>query len=572
MSGLRILICVVLCFAVFGCETPVCAQSVPSTEDVSENFQTQGMMRYFHPQYLFRKLPEVANWMYKISVAVAFPIFVFGVLLSVGRHNTDLMRDIMRPALALGIIVLLPVLFGYAQSAVTAIAEALPGENPATIKMFMSNASMLVSKANSQSDDSYASESVEDGEDGEAEDLPFYKRWASGAKELWDGVTDFGPSQIYLILQDFVRECVRKLVWVIMSVILQIFLLISSLILVFYDLARYFLMLMGYGMMPVAIGALLVDTLRPQARTFILEIVGVICWPIGYAAVSIGTLALLDLTANVYASVFSIIPLYGTGAGEAIGSSFSELLMGEDLATKLVGFTVGVREGVAITIGSLFLLLIAPVFTCIWVVLGTLSVPFLTHKLISTGGNPFGSLMSGTAKTTGAVVAEGAHMATAMAATGGYSNLMGLGGGGGSGGGSGGGAGGPSAGGGGSGGGGGGGAMAGMLVGGPAGAAAGAAADMAGSVAGKAASAAGGSGGGGGSSGGGGGLSPAKMAGIQAMMGAAISARKLAQSFNGDPNSAAGAVDSGFDEAQRYRGIANMAAQNSRNGSPAAGE
>ena len=156
---------------------------------------------------------------------------------------------------------------------------------------------------------------------------------------------------------------------------------LASVIVFYAYLAQKFILYVGYGFAPLFVGFLAVRTLHSIGVSYLLGFVGVLCWPIGWAAASIMTKGLLDFMSDQ-----SFLTL--GGASGAIGYGLQNLI------------------GVAV-LG-------------VWLIFSTIAAPVIIQKAISTG-TQIGQALAGGAVTAGSSAAvSGAGAAAAYGSGGGF--------------------------------------------------------------------------------------------------------------------------------------------------------
>jgi hypothetical protein len=123
-------------------------------------------------------------------------------------------------------------------------------------------------------------------------------------------------------------------------------------------------------LMPISIACLSIRAAEGSAQNFLKSIVGVMCWPVGWALVHIGTMAALqNLQAPSWtASLFQLV---------------------------LSGASLGV--------------------VCLWMVVGTIGAPFLIARAVTSGSNFAAELVGGVAGAAGQHAAHGVKSGTAVA-------------------------------------------------------------------------------------------------------------------------------------------------------------
>ncbi len=189
------------------------------------------------------------------------------------------------------------------------------------------------------------------------------QKGASSSKSWWDKITD---SQV-------VFETL-------LSFVLYLFGFLASVIVFYAYLIQKFILYLGYALAPIFIGFLAVRTLQSIGTSYLLGLVGVMLWPLGWGAAAIMTQGLLDFMADQGFLAF------GGVAGAA-------------------SYTLQNLMGVAV-LG-------------VWLIFSTIAAPVILQKAIATGSQ-IGSALAAGAVTAGVAAATtGAGTAATISAGGG---------------------------------------------------------------------------------------------------------------------------------------------------------
>jgi hypothetical protein len=197
---------------------------------------------------------------------------------------------------------------------------------------------------------------------------------------VFKALSIFGAFLIWLILQ-----CCGIVMYVFLSV-------------------RFLLVHLESIVLPVFIGMIATESLRGTGNSFVLGIVGIVFWPLGWALGHIGTLAL----ANWFNSLLALT-LHVPGTPQP-GAIYDMIVNG-----PAGGLPVPTPQALAVAIGITFggALIIG-----IYVLIVTFSAPFIIGKALKSGSGMFGEMVGGAAKGAAGLGAAAAGLA-ALAMTGG---------------------------------------------------------------------------------------------------------------------------------------------------------
>ena len=152
-------------------------------------------------------------------------------------------------------------------------------------------------------------------------------------------------------------------------------------VIVFYAyLIQKFVLYLGYALAPIFVGFLAVRTLQSTGTSYLLGLVGVMLWPLGWGAAAIMTQGLLDFMADQSFLAFG-------GVGGAAGYTLQNLM------------------GVAV-LG-------------VWLIFSTIAAPVILQKAIATGSQIGSALAAGAATAGVAAATTGASTAATIGAGGG---------------------------------------------------------------------------------------------------------------------------------------------------------
>jgi hypothetical protein len=175
---------------------------------------------------------------------------------------------------------------------------------------------------------------------------------------------------------------------------------------------RFLLVHLESIVLPVFIAMIATDSLRVAGNNFVLGIVGIIFWPLGWTLGHIGTLAL----ANWFNSLIALT-LHVPGTPQP-GAIYDMIVNG-----PTAGLPLPMPQALAAAVGITF---VGSLIIGIYVLIVTFSAPFIIAKALKSGSGMFGDMLGGTAKGVAALGAAAAGLA-AMAMTGGAAAKAGVG-------------------------------------------------------------------------------------------------------------------------------------------------
>lgn len=199
---------------------------------------------------------------------------------------------------------------------------------------------------------------------------------------------------------------IKSFVGFFISMVIYLLLHLCALFMVCVETIRYFLIRCGALILPIFIAGLMTKNFRAQSITYIFSLVGILCWPIGWALGHIGTVALYD-------SILQIINGSLTTDSQMASNVIEELSTVENpfVHVSIVASWIAVA-----TVGNLLCLLGMFLGIVLWVLLVTLSAPFLIQRCVSSGAQFFTGLAGGTAQGVARAVGGGASYAMVRSA------------------------------------------------------------------------------------------------------------------------------------------------------------
>lgn len=187
----------------------------------------------------------------------------------------------------------------------------------------------------------------------------------------------------------WVMKGIKSLVVLCIGAVVSATMSLCAFFVIILETLRYFLTQCGALILPVFIAGLMTQSFRSQSITFIFGLIGMLCWPLGWSLGHIGTTAL-------YESILEIVNgciITDSGAAHKIVEVLSEI----ENPWCYIGITAGWLA--TASIGSLLWLMVLFLSIVVWVIIVTLSAPFLMQKCISCGAQFFNGLASGAGQT-----------------------------------------------------------------------------------------------------------------------------------------------------------------------------
>ena len=233
------------------------------------------------------------------------------------------------------------------------------------------------------------------------------------SREVVDAIVDPAQNAFYEAISKFSLIAVKIYRTVIVWLICVVFIVLLGLAwgaAMLLEMVRQGLLIGMSIMLPFFIGCLPHRTLGTHGRTFVFQFIGVCLWPLGFAIVDMGMMALYEGFLIILIEPFlKAVKLVGDGSAtwsvvdivskslsnDPIGAQVS-FKPGSDLAVMAEAYGVNIPATNAynmITLrawldptvyfkGGMWLL-----FLCVWVVIGTIGVPVAMMKLASSGSS-----------------------------------------------------------------------------------------------------------------------------------------------------------------------------------------
>ena len=150
----------------------------------------------------------------------------------------------------------------------------------------------------------------------------------------------------------------------------------------FAEILRLFLFHGGLAIVPVFIAGLGVDCMKNQSVRYILGLVSVGLWPVGWAMANIGTVYLINVA-----------------TGNFISNLLTDVMRG---TPGFFGTAVPTIAAAAahVTWGDLALLVALTLGLCIWMLMGLIYGPVLISRILTQGAQMVGGMVGAAAATT----------------------------------------------------------------------------------------------------------------------------------------------------------------------------
>ena len=167
---------------------------------------------------------------------------------------------------------------------------------------------------------------------------------------------------------------------------------------------RFLLVHLESIVLPVFIAMIATDSLRGTGNNFVLGIVGIIFWPLGWALGHIGTLALANWFNSLVALVLHVPGTPGPGA-------IYDMIVNGPAGALPAPTPQSLAAAVGITV-------VGALIIGIYVLIVTFSAPFIIAKALKSGSGIYGDMIGGTAKGVAALGAAAAGLAALAMASG----------------------------------------------------------------------------------------------------------------------------------------------------------
>lgn len=379
--------------------------------------QTQSL---FDPSYLFQPVPELAG-----QIRPYFEMLAFLVLVAAGVRRWlmmpyDKLMGIVPVAIYGLCIALIPLLLNTSDEAVDSLVAKSGMADPNTVFQRLMELSAPFKPMNrgeqiniqkvqaaEASPDQYAQEIVKQYSFWGIDMTPavnFLKQLREGTgnamRAAFDTVKDpvgsVSNGMRYLLFKAL-AFIGAGFVWLLMQA--------CGLVCYVFICIRYLLIHLESIVLPVFIAMMATETMRGTGHTFVLGLLGIVFWPLGWGLGHIGTVAIGTWFSTMIAT---LLGYQRDGTSLSDGVIFDWIMNGDALGLPLMSPQSQC---------CLILVAVAGAFVLgIWVLLVTFSAPFVIARSLRSGSGMFSELTGGTAKS--ALALGGAALQVAAAAMG----------------------------------------------------------------------------------------------------------------------------------------------------------
>jgi hypothetical protein len=386
----------------------------------------------FDPQNLFSAVPALAAQFRPYFVLLAFVIVGASVGTRILRHQGDIAMAWVPSLIYALFIVIIPVALNSIDGAVLDLVQQSGMTDPAAIFTKMtglsdpfrpSDAGELRNQQQLQAD-AHNPETL-------AKDLQnqgmLWGMDLSGWNNFWSVVAgnaqktsadikaslDFAKDPLGTI-GNTIRYVCFKVLAIFGAFLIWLILQCCGIVIYVFLSVRFLLVHLESIVLPVFVAMIATDSLRGTGNNFVLGIVGIIFWPLGWALGHIGTLAL----ANWFSSLVALtLHVPGTSAPGAI---YDMIVNG-----PLAGQPLPMPQALAAAVGITFF---GALVIGIYVLVVTFSAPFIIAKALKSGSGMYGEMVGGSAKGAAGLGAAAAGLAALAMSGGGAAATAGAGG------------------------------------------------------------------------------------------------------------------------------------------------
>lgn len=259
--------------------------------------------------------------------------------------------------------------------------------------------------------------------------------WLSGHEGLQSAqekLAEMVQTPVHMV-HAFIREISMRILAFAVAGLVSLVLLLASFIIAIMESIRHFLLLTMSIMLPVFLAGLLSESWRGACRNFILQFIGVLAWPIGWALGNLGTLMGFRILCNrmiepilQFQALSQGVAAHGAGGwgSSAIenGGIFMRMAVLRDTSLgQIVGSQFEVINGSGATAPEYFQVMayVDPTWAIsligmtlallLWILFTTIMIPALMNSLIANGS----SFYHGATMQTANQVQNLAYMAVA---------------------------------------------------------------------------------------------------------------------------------------------------------------
>jgi hypothetical protein len=235
------------------------------------------------------------------------------------------------------------------------------------------------------------------------------------ARQAWDSTvgdaTEWVANNVNGIGQ-FMLKLPRILLVAAIMPIVAICFGVGAIIMVVMETLRFFIIYLASILLPLAVGALAVPSLRSMGMTYILSIVGVMSWPIGWMLVNMGTFAIFDTIIATLSGdlIREMHPQRAQEFMNVVSSMTMTAPGGAPVAQDTAVFAA--VSALSLSVTSLLNVALLTLGLFVWMLLGSIGGAFAISKTFTTGAGfaapMVGATMQGMAKAAGAALKLGA--------------------------------------------------------------------------------------------------------------------------------------------------------------------
>jgi hypothetical protein len=377
----------------------------------------------FDPQTLFDAIPGIAANFRKYFDLLAFVIVSSALVNRIARHQADIVTAWVPGLIYALFIILVPVGLNAIDGAVLDLVGQSGMTDPTAIFTKMTtlsdpfepsdvgelrNVQQLQADANNP--EALAKDLQNQNWVVAGIDLSgfvnFYKVVTGNAQKASADIKaslDFAKDPLGTV-GNAIRYAVFKLLAILGAFSIWLILQCCGIVMYVFLSVRYLLVHLESIVLPVFIAMIATDSLRGAGNNFVLGLVGIIFWPLGWALGHIGTLAL----ANWFDSLVALT-LHVPGTQQP-GAIYDMIVNG-----PAGGLPAPTLQALAMAVGITF---VGAMIIGIYVLIVTFAAPFIIGKALKSGSGIFGEMVGGTAKGAAGLGAAAAGLA-ALAMTGG---------------------------------------------------------------------------------------------------------------------------------------------------------
>ena len=368
--------------------TSASAQTPTPSPAAGGGVQNAGRFAELEGSNVFSTLPDLATKGRQIFTAFAFVMVLAGVVNTVYRAESykAMLQPVLAAALVAGCIHAIPYLMNLGLTIADDAAVAT-GTGSATVvaNKVTAMADLFIDPEKSQAQAPAGTTATANAVNKDDTTFLggigayFSNRWAnvkSAAKLMNGGVMDSAAALIHTLFIMVIHGICFALLYIAGAA--------THLVMTF----RYFVVIASSILMPVAIAGLLIQSWRGNAMSFIMSIIGVMSWPIGYAVGHLGTLAIFTWCIHSVEMVYglannSLVPYIDPTSSHSFVDGAATLATG---AAKQV------------FLGPVTVLMGISVLTA-WILAVDFGAAFGMSKFVMGGANFFGALTAGATKT-----------------------------------------------------------------------------------------------------------------------------------------------------------------------------